>query len=447
MKVILEQTAETENISGTSNTTTNWLSQIHSVWFTLYTALSAFGLYTCVYAFRKTFAAATFADLVFLGIDYKVWLVTAQVLGYALSKFLGIRIISELKAETRSIGILTMVAIAGFSWLIFGLMPSPYNLICLFANGLSLGLVWGMVFAYLEGRRVTEVLGAALSISFIFSSGLSRSSGAYAINNWHISETWMPFAVSCLFIIPLLGFLFLLDKVPPPTIEDERSRTKRIPMNRIDRKKFITTFFPGIVLFVIGYMLLTTFRDFRDNFSAEVWSDLGYKNSPGIYTSTEIPVAIVVMIVMASVMLIKNNKAALMINHLVIISGMVMIGVSTILFRQGFIDPTLWMILTGLGLYLGYVPFNCIFFDRLIAAFQYTGTVGFIMYVADAFGYLGSVGVLFFKEFANAKMSWLQFMIDAGYIISVAGGLFVTASMIYFHFKHGNRKQSAAGNK
>jgi hypothetical protein len=94
------------------------------------------------------------------------------------------------------------------------------------------------------------------------------------------------------------------------------------------------------------------------------------------------------------------------------------------------------MILIGLGLYMGYVPFNSIFFDRLIAAFQYIGTVGFIMYVADSFGYLGSVSILFFKEFGYASVSWLKVFIYSGYIISVAGTLLIAGSMLYFHFKH-----------
>ena len=82
----------------TSSKITNWLQNTHGIWFTIYASLAAFCLYTCVYAFRKTFAAATFEGLMFLGINYKVWLVTFQVIGYALSKFIGIKIISELKA-------------------------------------------------------------------------------------------------------------------------------------------------------------------------------------------------------------------------------------------------------------------------------------------------------------------------------------------------------------
>ncbi len=415
---------------------TSWLELTHPVWFTLYASLAAFCLYTCVYAFRKTFAAATFEGLAFAGISYKVWLVTFQVIGYALSKFIGIKIISELKAHSRGIGILIMVSVAGLAWILFALVPAPYNIIFLFFNGLPLGMVWGMVFGYLEGRRMTEVLGASLSVSFIFSAGLCRSVGGYLIRDWGVSEYWMPFAASCIFFLPLLIFLYLLNQLPPPSPLDEQLRTKRLPMNNEERKKFTSTFLPGIILFVLAYVLLTAFRDFRDNFSAEIWKSLNMGNDPSIYTKTEVPVSFAVLFVMGSLMLIKNNKRALMVNHVIIAIGMILIGVANYLFQHALIAAPIWMTLIGLGLYLGYIPFNSIFFDRLIAAFQYAGTVGFIMYVADSFGYLGSVGVLFFKEFGYAKLSWLNFFLSGGYIVSFTGTFLIIGSMIYFHFKH-----------
>jgi len=422
-------------LSSAEHPLTRWLRNIHPVGFTVYASITAFCLYTCVYAFRKTFAAATFDGLAYLGIGYKVWLVCFQVVGYALSKFIGIRVISELKATSRSKGILVMVCVAGASWLLFAIVPAPYNIIFLFTNGLPLGMVWGMVFGYLEGRRMTEVLGAALSVSFIFSAGLCRSAGGYIMRDWGVSEYWMPFAASMLFAIPLLAFLWLIDKLPPPTPEDEALRTRRQPMNSAERKAFLKTFLPGIVLFVLAYMLLTTFRDFRDNFSAEVWKSLGYGNSPGIFTATEVPISFAVLIIMGSIMLIRNNLLALMVNHLIVAIGMILIGVSTFLFEQHLISAPLWMTLIGLGLYLGYVPFNSIFFDRLIAAFRYISTVGFIMYVADSFGYLGIVSVLFFREFNYPTLSWLDFFTTAGYIISVAGTILILGSMVYFYKK------------
>ncbi len=417
---------------------TLWLQSRNQFWFSIIVGSSAFLLYSCVYTFRKAFSVATFDEIYYLGISYKVWLVTFQVAGYALSKFIGIKIISELQTHSRAKGILLMVVIAGLSWLAFAITPPPYNIIFLFTNGLPLGLIWGMIFNYLEGRRSTEALGAGLSVSFIFASGFSKTVGALLMKQWGISELWMPFATACVFFIPLLFFLWILNQVPPPTAVDEALRTKRKPMNKEERKRFISQFFPGIILFVLTYMLLTAFRDFRDNFSAELWQSLGYGNSPEIFTLTEIPVSLAALGMMASLMLIKKNIIALMVNHIIVFSGMVLIGVTTYLFETHAISPPTWMILIGLGLYMGYIPFNSTFFDRLIATFRFTGTVGFIMYVADSFGYLASVGVLFYKEFGQPNITWVRFFIKGGYITAIIGGFLIAGSMVYFYLKNKN---------
>jgi len=415
---------------------TERLTRANGLWFTIFASITAFCLYTCIYAFRKTFSVATFEGLAYLGISYKVWLVTFQVIGYALAKFIGIKVIAELKPVYRAQGILLMTTIAGVSWLFFAIVPPPYNMIFLFTNGLPLGMVWGMVFGYMEGRRMTEVLGASLSVSFIFSAGLCRTVGSYIKNDWNVSEFWMPFVACCVFLLPMLIFLWLLDKLPPPSPLDEQLRTRRAPMNGAERRKFVKTFLPGIVLFVLAYMLLTTFREFRENFASDIWQSLGYGKSATIYTETETPITLMVLVIIGSLMMIKNNKRALMINHLIVLTGMILIGAGTFLFEQDLIAAPAWMILIGTGLYLGYVPFNSVFFDRLIATFHYVGTVGFVMYIADSFGYLGSVAVLFFKEFSYSKLSWLDFFIGSGYTISIAGAMMISGSMIYFNTKH-----------
>jgi MFS family permease len=374
--------------------------------------------------------------LIFLGMKYKSWLVITQVIGYGVAKFIGIKTISELKSSARVKGILIMIAIAGLSWLCFALVPPPYNIIFLFTNGLPLGMGWGLVFSYLEGRRFTEVLGAGVSVSFIFSSGFAKSVGGFVMKYWGVTEYWMPFVSACIFILPLLFFLWMLNQLPPPSPLDEELRTKRQPMNGDERKKFLRMFAPGLILLILTYTLLTAFRDFRDNFSADVWKTLGYGNSPEIFTKTETPVTIAILVIMGSLMFIRNNKSAFMINQLIIFFGMIVVGVATFLFDQQMITPTLWMIMLGMGLYLGYVPFNSILFDRMIATFKYVSTVGFLIYLADAFGYLGSIGVLLYKELGQPDLSWLDFFIHAGYVMSIAGGLLMMGSMLYFYKKH-----------
>src|SRR6185436_5052865 len=183
--------------------------------------------------------------------------------------------------------------------------------------------------------------------SFIFSSGLAKSVGGFVMKNWGTSEYWMPFVSTCLFLLPLLLSLWLLDKMPAPSALDEELRTKRQPMNAVERKKFLRAFAPGLVLLILTYMLLTAFRDFRDNFSADVWKSLGYGDSPEIFTKTETPVTIAILIIMGSIMFIKNNRVALIVNHLLILLGMILVGVSSFLFDHQHISAPVWMIMLG----------------------------------------------------------------------------------------------------
>ena len=372
----------------------------------------------------------------FMGIDYKIWLVTFQVMGYAASKFFGIKIISELKASSRSAGILLMVVVAGLSWLFFAITPRPFNLIFLFTNGFPLGLVWGMVFGFLEGRRDTDALGAGMAISFIFSAGLCKSAGAWVMRDWHVSETWMPFTTALLFTGPLLLFLWLLDQAPPPTVLDEQLRTRRQPMNKKERVEFLKTFAVGLFFIIILYAFLTAFRDFRDNFAAEIWQSLGMGNSPEIFTMTEIPVSIACLVLIGSLVLIRDNFKALVAIHVLIFLGMILITTATYAFGRGWLAAPYWMTLVGFGLYLGYIPFNSSFFDRMLGTFRISGTVGFVMYLADSIGYLASIGVLFYKQFAQPHLSWLECFTSGAYVLSGAGMLMVLASLIYFTRKN-----------
>ena len=135
---------------------------------------------------------------------------------------------------------------------------------------------------------------------------------------------------------------------------------------------------------------------------------------------------------MSLLVFVKNNHKALFINHLSILLGMVLVFGSTVLFSQKQISAPLWAMLNGVGLYLAYVPFNCLIFERLIAAYRQPGNIGFIMYVADAIGYLGSVAVLLVKEFLDVQITWSRFLVGANLWASVVGVVLVGISVGYF---------------
>lgn len=404
-------------------------------------AVVAFLTYTSVYAFRKPFTVATFNNLAFAGIKYQTLLIISQGLGYMLSKFFGIRFIAELNHRGRWKASAVLIGAAWLSLGVFALVPAPWGMLCLFVNGFMLGFMWGIVFSYVEGRVATDFIGAVMAVSFIFAGGFTRSVALWLRDYWFISEQWLAFATGFLFVVPLAGLIYLLEKTPAPNGNDIQERTERQPMTRLQRKQFMLRFGSGIIAVIIGYLFLTIMPDVRDNFMVNIFNELGYGSKPAIVTQTETTISLVILLVMGLLVFIRSNIRALQLVHVVVIAGFLLAGLSSALLLTGALNGLLWMQLVGLGLYMGYIPFNCIFFERLIAAFKITGNVGFLIYLVDAWGYLGSSAVMLSKEVFRLQLSWSQFYPVCVVIFSVAGLLGTMYSWLYFTRKYEDVKR------
>ncbi|MBP7554918.1 MAG: hypothetical protein KA821_01545 [Chitinophagaceae bacterium] len=399
-------------------------------------ALVAFLAYSAVYAYRKPFTTATFTGISFWGVSYQTWLIISQVIGYMLSKFAGIRFIAELKRNGRWKASVILVGVAWISLFFFAITPAPYGVIWLLINGFMLGFMWGIIFSYVEGRRATDFIGTVMAISFIFAGGFTRSVAGWLMSEWGVTEKWMPFVTGLVFIGPYLLFIFLLERLPPPDKEDVKERTQRQPMNASERRAFIKKFGVGILMVSITYLFLTIVRDIRDNYMVNIWSELGYKDDYSLFARSETQISLILLGTMALLALIRKNMEAFRVIHVVIAIGFILAGISSWFFIQGWINGRLWMQLVGLGLYMSYIPFNCIFFERMIAAFRIQGNVGFLIYIADAFGYLGSVTIMLTKEFMDIDPGWAGFYshtVVIGSLISLAG---IMASWGYFNKKY-----------
>lgn len=407
--------------AGTSFTLRSWL-QRSPVWvFILYVSLSSFIVYACMYGFRKPFTAASYEGVFFMGISYKVVLVIAQVLGYMFSKFYGIRFIAAMQPSKRAGFIIRLILTAWVSLLLFALVPAPYNFIFMFINGLPLGMVWGLVFGFLEGRRVTELMGAVLSTSFIFASGLAKTVGKSLLLYAHISEWWMPFVAGAAFVAPLLLSTWLLNQTPPPTSEDIAQRTVRRPMGREERRDFLRRFGFALIPIVFAYVMLTVLRDFTEDFANELWTETGSLNSADVFANTSTIVSLIVLAVIGGFFVIRNNYRAFQLNNVIIIGGFILAAGATLAYHLHVISPVIWIVTASAGLYLGYVPYNCFYFERMLAAYRISGNVGFLIYIADAFGYLGTVVVLLVKEFIKIRYTWVDFFTNMFYVSAAAG--------------------------
>lgn len=394
-----------------------------------------------MYAFRKPFAAGSYDGAELGGLDLKTVFVISQVVGYTLSKFIGIKWVSEVSRKGRLRLLLGLIVAAEVALVGFGALPNIGKIAAIFLNGLPLGMIWGLVVRYLEGRRASEILLAALSCSFIVASGMVKDVGRWLMT-LGVPEYWMPALTGLMFLLPLFVSARLLDSLPDPTLEDARAREARPPMGSGERRTFFTRYLPGLIVLVVVYVGLTAFRDFRDNYGVELFRELGYADEPAIFSRTELPVALLVLLVMSSLVAVQERIRGLVAVFLVMIVGLGLIGVGTFALDLSWISGQVWMICIGLGAYLAYVPFSSFLFDRIMAATRFAGTAVFAVNVLDAAGYTGSVAMQLYKDLVATNATRLAFFKSVSYSLSAAGAALLVLAAYYF--VHRSRQMVAA---
>ena len=129
--------------------------------------------------------------------------------------------------------------------------------------------------------------------------------------------------------------------------------------------------------------------------------------------------------------LVKSN-----IKVLVILLSMVVAGTATMSFVSLNYDTlqlstVTWLFIQSLSLYIAYLCFQSIFFDRFIACFKIKGNVGFFIVTIDFIGYTGTVLVLMFKEFFNTDINWLDFYNQMSGYVGIICTVAFSCSIVY----------------
>src|SRR5262245_11362649 len=176
------------------NRLTTWLQSAPKPIFVGYAAAAAFATYFCMYALRKPFLAARFDGQQFLGseIALKTAFVVSQILGYTVSKYIGIKVCPEVRPARRAWMLVFLVLCAEAALILFAILPADLKVVAIFCNGLPLGMVWGLIVWYLEGRAISELLLAGLACSYIVSSGAVKDVGRTLMSTFGVSEAAMP---------------------------------------------------------------------------------------------------------------------------------------------------------------------------------------------------------------------------------------------------------------
>lgn len=400
--------------------------------------------YSLVYALRKPFTSAGFSGIEVFGMEYKVVVTIAQIIGYVVAKFIGIKLISELKKENRLKFIVASVCLAEASLLLFALLPTPYNLIPMFFNGLSLGCMWGIIFSFLEGRKVTDILASLLGASQIISSGAAKSLGLYVMQTFHVDQFWMPALIGgcALPILLLLGYS--LTRLPQPTAEDIQLKSKRKTLNGKERKEIFQSYMPLLVMLFIANSLLVVVRNIKEDFLVNI-IDVSQYNS-WLFTEIDTLVVVIILTIIGLMVFVKNNLYAIhiLLTLIIIVTGcMIFISFN---YQTMHLDPIVWLFLQSLCLYISYQIFQTIFFDRFIACFKINGNVGFFIAINDFVGYTGAVCVLSLKEFFSPSVNWTSFYNWIAGSVGVVCLIFYIFSFIYIRQRYKKENEQSAEN-
>ena len=387
-----------------------------------------------MYGFRKPLAVAKFEGETFFStdIELKTAILIGQLIGYAGSKYIGIKFCSELAANRRAAMLIGVIYVAHLALAVFALVPGEWKVLAIMFNGLPLGLVWGLVVRYLEGRRSSDFLLCALCFSFLVAGGVVKDLGMWIMSTFSVSESWMPFCTALVLWPPFLVAVYVLNRTPEPDVQDVEIRVERPRMDGKARWKFFLKYAGGLIPLFVLYFFLTAYRDFRDNYSVEMLTELGYVKDSAIFSKIELPTAVICLLALGGLIIVKNNRRSLQLIFGAMLVGSIVLVVSNLLFVTNFISGFMWIVLVGLGAYLIYVPYNAVLFERMIAVTGTAATAVFAIYVADAIGYTGTVGMQLYKDLFEGQSSRLDFFVGFTWVLGITSAACLFVAISYF---------------
>ncbi|OWK41744.1 DUF5690 family protein [Fimbriiglobus ruber] len=409
-----------------------WLATAPPWAFAGYAVAAAFVTYTCAYGVRKPFDAVTFTGEHFLGtrVDLKTACVLGQILGYMMSKYAGARVCSEVPRRWRGFVLAGCAIWSVGALVLFAVAPPGLRPVAMLANGLPLGMVWGLVVRYLEGRTTSDILLVGVSASFILAGALTKDVGLYLLTDGGVAEEWVPAVAGAIFLGPYLAGVWFLNRLPPPSTADVAARAPRADMTAADRRTLLRQLGPGLIFLLAAYLLLTSYRDFRDHYGREIFLGLGYPSAAGLFTRADRWALVGALAALAGLNAIKSHRRALAVVYVLVLSGFALIGLATAAFQANLLTGLGWISLVGVGLYLAYVPFGVVLFERVMAATRFRGTSVFVVQLADGVGYTGSVAIQLYRDLAHPGVGRLAFFIPLSYAVSIAGIVLATAGAI-----------------
>lgn len=301
----------------------------------------------------------------------------------------------------------------------------------MFFNGFSLGCMRGVIFSFIEGRRVTDILASLLGVSMVVSSGTAKSVGLYVMNHLHVSEFWMPALIGAVALPLLLLLGWALNRLPKPTQEDIAMKSERETLNGRQRRELFKSYMPFLSMLFVANIAIVVLRDIKEDFLVNIIDVSSY--SPWLFAQIDSIVTLIILGIFGLMVFVKDNLKALSVLFVLIMSGMVVMSVVSFGQEQFRLSPVAWLFIQSLCLYITYLTFQTIFFDRFIACFRIRGNVGFFIVTTDFLGYTGTVVVLVLKEFCNPNIDWALFYNQLAGYVGIFCCILFACSFVYLH--------------
>ncbi len=205
-------------------------------------------------------------------------------------------------------------------------------------------------------------------------------------------------------------------------------------MQATDRIYFFKKYAPGLIGIILVYLFVTLLRSVRADFAVELWTGLGFHQTPALFTKSELFISLSVIVISGLAFLITSNRKAFNFSLLLCFAGFIVLLLSIAGLHEDMNTFT-FMVVMGLGVYMPYVAIHPILFERLIAITKEKANVGFLMYIVDSVGYTGYIILMLLHYFTPTGDTILSIFLSITTYVSVIGAAIILFCHLYFIFK------------
>ncbi|AYV77910.1 MAG: hypothetical protein Edafosvirus2_89 [Edafosvirus sp.] len=399
----------------------------------IYLAVISSMTYFCQYFISTSMFAGAFTTNSILGTT-KNALVISQSLSYIMGYIIGFFVLTKIDKE--NIFKYFIITIFGsFIPMLLFLTSSPLlQIIGTYISGIFITNIWGFIIFYVEGRYASSIIVMIIYMLLIIAGGFAKSMGTLMLSN-DINENLMTVYCSIIGLVGCLFFAYLLNESPERSADEEKSKSSRKTGNdtATTQMEFIDKYKIGLITNSIAYGFISSYRKYRDYYQLELWTELMGKDfDAGIYSYSDVIISIVVTLIYCLIIYIKSDLISFFVLLVIMMGGSIIIIISTIVYSYQTYKPFVWIVVTGIGVYMAYVPPGVLLYDKLISATKTQISIVPIIFLSEMIAQVVTLITILIKSNVYNNYSYVSYFINISYIFGAIVVLGMIISMYNF---------------